>query len=237
MTMKVRSMAWALALGPVAAGSLAAETHYGGSAVYGAPTGGFRDHFDVSGGVAGFAVVSRPGGALGLRIDGTWLLYGSRTVHAPLPGPAPRQSYEVTTDNWLGQVTVGPQLMAPSGRVRPYVTGFAGLGYFSTTSESRGPLYGRAPSPILVQPVRISTNFDDTTFAYGGAAGFVVELGGGGLALDFGARYVVDGRVSFLTEGDLADDGRGGVQLTPRRASGSFFEIRIGVTSVTRRSR
>jgi hypothetical protein len=223
-----------LALIVPGASPLAAESQYGGSAVYGAPAGGFRDHFDRSGGVAGFAVVGRPGGVLGLRIDGTWLLYGSETVRTPAAGPAPRQSYEVTTDNWLAQVTVGPQLTARSGRVRPYLSGFAGLGYFSTTSEARAPAVGLAPSPLLVQPVRVSTNFDDATVSYGGAAGLVIPLGGGGVALDLGARWVGNGRVRFLTEGGLRDDGRGGVLLDPRRSAGSFLELRLGVTTVSR---
>jgi hypothetical protein len=232
---------WTRRLGVVAvlaalAAPLGAESRYGGSAVYGAPTGGFRDHFDASGGLAGFAEFTRPDGVLGVRIDGTWLLYGSETIRTPIAGRLPRQSYEVVTDNWLAQVTVGPQLTARSGRVRPYAGGFVGLGYFSTTSEARGPIFGLAPSPVLVQPVAISTNFDDTTFSYGGSAGFIVPLGGG-VGLDLGARYVVNGRVSFLAEGDLRDDGQGGVAFSPRRSSGSFLEVRIGLTSVTSRTR
>ena len=198
---------------------------FGGGAIVGRPTGEFRDHVDVGGGLSGHALFATPGGAFALRGDASFLLYGSETLRAPLSETGGRVLIDVArTDNWIGQLAVGPQVVLSSGRVRPYANAFAGVAYFSTTSE---PI---APPPLATLPLFIeTTHFDDTTFSYGGGGGILIPIGKGRSAIDLGVRYVRNGRVSFLAEGDLVGDGS---VLAPRRSRGDMIEFRLGVTTL-----
>jgi hypothetical protein len=107
----------------------------------------------------------------------------------------------------------------PLRGARPYFHGFAGLSYLSTESH-------------LVDPAgfasRVSTNYDDTGFAYGGGGGVVVPLRDHGLSIDLGVRYVRTSSVRFLAEGDLSLDG-GTVRPVPHRGQANVVEFRLGV--------
>jgi hypothetical protein len=197
---------------------------FGGGAVVGRPTGEFREHVDVGGGLTGHAILASPGSMFALRADASWLLYGSETLRAPLSETGGRVLVDVArTDNWIGQLAVGPQITLPSGRVRPYANAFAGVAYFSTTSE---PI---APPPLATLPLFIeTTHLDDTAFSYGGGGGILIPIGKGRTAIDLGVRYARNGRVSFLAEGDLVGDGS---VLTPRRSRGDMIEFHVGVTT------
>ena len=174
----------------------------------------------MAGGVAGHLLLATRSGALGLRLDGSWLLYGSQTVRLPVAGTAGRIVREVTTDNWVAQLGVGPQIVLPLHGARPYLHGFAGLSYLSTESRLRDPS-GFAS--------RTSTNYDDTGFAYGGGGGVVIPLPDHGVSLDLGVRYVRTSSVRFLAEGDLAPDDSGGVRAAPHRGPANVLEFRLGL--------
>jgi hypothetical protein len=174
----------------------------------------------VAGGVAGHLLLATRSGALGLRLDGSWLLYGSETVRLPVTGTAGRIDREVTTDNWVAQLGVGPQIVLPLRGARPYLHGFAGLSYLSTESRLRDPS-GFAS--------RTSTNYDDTGFAYGGGGGVVIPLPDHGVSLDLGVRYVRTSSVRFLAEGDLAPDDGGRVRPAPHRGPANVLEFRLGL--------
>jgi len=208
-----------LVLSGAAAAASAAD--FGAAVVVGAPRGALGQEADVAGGVAGHALLSTPSGTLALRLDGSWLLYGSETVRLPVARTAGRIVREVTTDNWVGQLGLGPQLSLRIGGLRPYAGAFAGLSYLSTTSHLRDP------SGFVS---RDSTNYDDTGFAWGGGGGVLVPLGRGATSLDVGLRYVRTGTVRFLGEGDLVDDGTGaGVVARPHRGQANVVEFRLGV--------
>lgn len=218
--MRVRSWtAWLAALGTLSA-SPALAVEGGGSLVLGTPRGALGEQADVAGGLAGHLLFATRSGALGLRLDGSWLLYGSETVRIPVARTAGRTSREVTTDNWVAQLGVGPQIVLPLRGARPYLHGFAGLAYLSTDSHLRDPS-GLAS--------RTSTNYDDTGFAYGGGGGVVVPLRDHGLSLDLGVRYVRTSSVRFLAEGDLVPDGAGGVLPAPHRGQANVLEFRLGL--------
>jgi hypothetical protein len=191
----------------------------GGALVLGAPRGALGEQADVAGGLAGHLLLSTRSGALGLRLDGSCLLYGSETVRIPVARTAGRLDREVITENWLAQLGVGPQIVLPLRGARPYVHGFAGLAYLSTESHLRDPS-GFAS--------RTSTNYDDTGFAYGGGGGVVIPLPDHGLSLDLGVRYVRTSSVRFLAEGDLVPEG-GSVRAAPHRGSANVVEFRLGL--------
>jgi hypothetical protein len=217
--MRVRSWtAWLAALGTlIASPALAVEG--GGGLVLGAPRGALGEQADVAGGLAGHLLLSTRSGALGLRLDGSWLLYGSETVRIPVARTAGRLDREVTTENWVAQLGVGPQIVLPLRGARPYVHGFAGLAYLSTESHLRDPS-GFAS--------RSSTNYDDTGFACGGGGGVVIPLRDHGLSLDLGVRYVRTSSVRFLAEGDLVPEG-GAVRAAPHRGPANVVEFRLGL--------
>ncbi|HEY8148842.1 MAG TPA: hypothetical protein VIK51_08040 [Vicinamibacteria bacterium] len=217
--MRRRGRAWAAILAALIA-SPALAVDGGGALVLGAPRGALGEQADVAGGVAGHLLLATRSGALGLRLDGSWLLYGSETVRLPVAGTAGRIDREVTTDNWVAQLGVGPQIVLPLRGARPYLHGFAGLSYLSTESRLRDPS-GFAS--------RTSTNYDDTGFAYGGGGGVVIPLRDHGLSLDLGVRYVRTSSVRFLAEGDLAPDDSGRGRPAPHRGPANVLEFRLGL--------
>lgn len=210
-----------------------AKFRFGGAGAVAVPTGEFADQIDVAGGVSGFALYGRPQSAFALRADASFLLYGTRTLQRPLVGTGGEVLEDVaTTDNWIAQLGVGPQLMAHSGRVRPYANAFAGVSYFATTSQlvfPRPVLVLAAPGvpPVVVgqDPFRTTTHYDDVIASYGGGAGLLVGLGHGGTALDFGVRYVGGGTVRYLVEGDPTNG-------IPHRSQGHLVEFRLGVVGL-----
>jgi hypothetical protein len=196
--------------------AVAGETGLG--LAVGTPQGAFADQVGVSGGLHGHALLARRG-PLALRLEGSTLLYGSRTLRLPVPRTSGRISDEVTTDHWASQLTLGPQLMATGRGLRPYASALAGVAYMSTTSR-------------IVTPEGFvsaaSTNDDDAGFAYGAAAGVLWPMGGGDVALDVGIRYGRTSQVRFLTRDDLHDTPSG-LRLTPHRGHANLLEVRLGV--------
>src|SRR2546425_3433803 len=95
------------------------EVSSGGSGSIGAnfvvaqPLGEFRRNGDVAAGLSIFGVTS--GGALALRIDGSWMAYD-----------APDQGDGVSTLSQIGTIGAGPQLTLGQGSFR--VDGFAPVG-------------------------------------------------------------------------------------------------------------
>jgi hypothetical protein len=217
--MHVRSWTAVLALLGSLIASPALALEGGGAFVLGAPHGALGEQADFAAGVGGHLLQSTKSGKLGLRLDGSVLLYGSETLRIPVAGTAGRLNREITTENWVAQVGLGPQIVLPLRGARPYLHGFAGLSYLSTESH-------------LVDPAgfasRVSTNYDDTGFAYGGGGGVVVPLRDHGLSIDLGVRYVRTSSVRFLAEGDLSLDG-GTVRPVPHRGQANVVEFRLGV--------
>ena len=203
---------------------------YGLAAVLAAPQGAFADHVGLSGGLAGHALLARRG-PLGLRLDGSAVLYGTRTERfsaSERTRSASRLADEVTTDHWAFQVGLGPELRRRRGRVRPYAGVGAGVATLSTTSERRSGRRDDFCRDCRRRAGGVSTNEEDTAFAYGGTAGVIIPLPRRDVALDLGVRYGSAGRLRFLTEDDLVDTPAG-LRTTPRRARPDLLEVRLGL--------
>jgi hypothetical protein len=193
----------------------------GASFLVGVPQGDFDRAVDTGYGLEGHLFLAPAGKPFGLRIEGSFLIYGSETFVAPFAGTGGRVGLEVTTDNWIGSFAVGPELAVRSGAVRPYAHALIGLSYFATTSDLRNEL-----EPV---PVASSTNFDDTTFRWSAGGGFNIPVSRS-IAIAIGADYVSNDHVSYLTEGDIHDDGHGGAVFTPRHSRADLVQFTIGVT-------
>jgi hypothetical protein len=198
----------------------------GGGLALSVPQGEFDDHVGPGGGLNLHGGWGAPGGVLALRGDLDLSIYGSETFRVPLSETVQRVSVDVTTDNWFGNFRVGPQLMVPRGPVRPYVHAQIGFSYFATTSGVSGS--------DDFDNFASTTNYDDVSFSYAVGGGVYVPLHQGRrgtLALDLNATYLHNGRVSYLTEGDIHDSG-GDLVITPHRSQANVVLVRLGVTFV-----
>ena len=195
----------------------------GGSLVYAQPLGAFKDNVNGGGGASGHLLV-RVGesGALALRLDGGFLVYGHERLRArnPISG---RVTFDVTTTNNIVTAGVGPQLMVPTGRLRPYVHGSVGLAYFFTESSLSG-------ADNNEQFAR-TTNLSDGNFAYTGGGGLYIALGSSRhpISLDLSAQYHNNGRARYLTEDGIVDNPDGSATLFPIRSEADFMTYHLGV--------
>ena len=161
---------------------------------------------------------------LSLRGDVGFVVYGTERQRVPIPG-IPRVRVDVNTTNNIFMYTAGPQLMAPSGAVRPYVHGFVGGSYFSTSSSLSGTSDYDADNYFNTQ------HAGDGVFSYGGEGGLLIPLTvrSNPVSIDLGARYVSNGTTRYLTKGDITDHADGTVSYTPKETETKFWVYRVGV--------
>ncbi len=186
----------------------------------GQPTGQFADYVNFGiGGTGNLRWSPDPTGILGLRVDGSFLIYGSETRRY---GLLPLIDVDVTTNNQIAGLQLGPQLTFGQGDVRFYGYGQLGFSYFATTSSVEGS--GN------IAPFANTTNFDDFTFATSGGGGILVQVSHGRtpVALDLGVRYLYNGRARYLREGSIEITGNT-VTYTPIESQTNLVLYQIGV--------
>jgi opacity protein-like surface antigen len=194
----------------------------GGGLLIGIPLGEFGDATNEGFGVVGHAVFTPRGGPFGVRLQTGGLVYGSRKFTTPVPGTGGLITEDLTTDNWLLNAGIGPQVMLRSGNVRPYAYALAGVGYFATDTSlgSGDDYYGSAST----------TNYDDTTFAWSAGVGLLFPVSRS-VAIDVGVQYVGNGTVRYLVEGDLRPSpGNAPPEFVPRMTEANLLTLTIGVT-------
>jgi hypothetical protein len=212
---------------------LPAPVLYGGiQGVYGRPVGEFREYVRHGAGLNGnvFWTPQREG-PLAVRADGGFIVYGSERKRVCFSSTVGcRVELDLTTTNSIAYLNVGPQLMVPTGAVRPYANAAIGFSYFATTSQVEGTQSDEAFAS--------STNFSDVSFAWLGGGGLLVRLASGHtpVFLDIGARYNANGQVEYLKRGDIQDNPDGSITFTPTRSEANLVTIHVGV-SVGIRSR
>jgi hypothetical protein len=193
----------------------------GGAIVVAQPTGEFADYVNIGFGAAGHLVwVPDADGALGLRIDGNLLVYGSETRRYQL---VPLVNVDVTTNNMITSLLIGPQLLQSRGTLGPYAFGQIGFSYFGTESSVEGS--GN------VTPFASTTNYDDFTFASSLGGGVLIRVSSGRrpVAIDLGMRYVYNGRVRYLREGSITISGNT-VLYTPIESETNLLLYHVGVS-------
>lgn len=201
--------------------------HYvGGSVLVAEPRGEFRNNIDMGAGLsAHYLHRLDAAGAFALRVDGGLLIYGNEHKQVPLSNTVGgRVLVDVNTTNSILTLGVGPQIMAPSGRVRPYLNATAGLAYFVTQSSVNGTSDNRS--------IANTTNYDDASFAYGAGAGVYVPLrrGPAPISLDAGARYSRNGRARYLREGSIRDNPDSSISFSPLESDTDLLTFHIGVS-------
>src|SRR5688572_26406252 len=115
-----------------------ARATLGGGALVAQPVGEFKNYVNNGFGAGGHLLLRvDPQGFLALRADVGYLIYGHETKRVSLAN-AGRVQFDVTTSNNIVTYSFGPQLMVPTGPIRPYVNVMAGGAYFFTESSVGG---------------------------------------------------------------------------------------------------
>ena len=189
------------------------------------PIGAFRTQVDRAWGLGGSVRHHfRRLAPLGLRADVAWLNYGNENKRVPLSPTLNRVRIDMHTMNNIALVSAGPELMVPSGPVRPYVYAFGGYSYFYTESSAGDDNGGSSFAS--------STNFDDGGWATGGGGGVRIPLAFRRVeaALDAGARLTRNGTRTYLRSGDIIDLPDGSLQFNQRTTRADFWQYHLGVS-------
>lgn len=169
-------------------------------------------------------------GAFAVRADAGFLRYGRERRRVPILPGVGRVTADLVTTNNIFTLGVGPQLMAPSGLVRPYVNANVGLAAFTTTSELRDRNGGGSDDDGVIASDR---NQSSVTWASAGGGGVLMRLGQGRRSLaflDLGARYQHNGRARYLTKGGVVDLPDGSVALDVREGPANFWTYHVGLS-------
>ena len=241
-----KALAALLALITIAVGATPAAAQYGGFGHHGPsgprarlgggvfvaqPVGEFKNYVDNGFGGGGHLLVRvDPHGVLALRADVGYLIYGHERKRVSLPD-AGRVQFDVTTSNNILTYSVGPQLMVPTGPIRPYANAFMGGAYFFTQSS-----VGGSDDAADFASTR---NFDDNVPSYGYGGGVFVPLvvRNAFFGLDIGARFIRNGHTRYLREGGITDLPRGGYTVSPIESETNLVVYHIGISAGVRSRR
>ena len=189
------------------------------------PVGEFRQYVGLAYGAGGNALFRLDDrGIVSLRADLAWLGYGHESKRVPLsPTIGGRVMVDVETTNQILLFTVGPQLAAPSGIVRPYAGVSGGLTHFFTTSG----VSGASDQWDFAR----TENFHSTKLSWiaNGGAYVPLRVRRVPLMLDLGVTYVAGGRRSYLRRGSIIDNADGTIQLNPVHSDTRFVAYRLGM--------
>lgn len=187
----------------------------------GQPHGEFENYVDFSYGIGGYFVFDLDRRARwGVRLDGSYLIYGSETVQRPLSHTIQRVWVDVTTRNQIITLFVGPQLTLGSGALQPYLNAGLGFSYFFTESGVSGT--------SDLEEFASSTNYDDFTVALASGGGLQVRLSRR-VSLTFSAQYVHNGQVRYLREGSIHEAPDGSIWFRPIESETNLIVYQLGV--------
>ena len=198
---------------------------FGISAVLARPVGEFQNFVDWGGGIDLYGVVNLSRrGPLGIRFDGSFLIYGHESFRRPLSNTIQRVTVDVDTDNLIASLGVGPQLTLGHGALRPYLYGTVGFSYFATVSSASGT--------ADVGSFASSTNFDDVTAALTAGGGLLLRISRGKhpVSLDLSAQKTYHGETTYLRKGSLLESPDGSISFIPIRSEANLMTFRVGVT-------
>jgi hypothetical protein len=208
-----------------------ARASLGGGAFVAQPVGEFENYVNNGFGGGGHLILRvDPQGFFALRADLGYLVYGHETKRVSLP-TAGRVELDVTTSNNILTYSVGPQLMVPTGPIRPYVNVMAGGSYFFTESS-----VGGSDNSNTFASTR---NFGDNVPSYGYGGGVFIPLAvrNAHVGLDVGARFIRNGHTRYLREGGITDLPDGGYAVSPIESETNLIVYHIGVSAELRSRR
>jgi hypothetical protein len=208
-----------------------ARVTFGGGAFVAQPVGEFKSYVNNGFGGGGHLLLrADPHGFLALRADVGYLIYGHETKRVSLP-TAGRVQLDVTTSNNILTYSIGPQLMVPTGPIRPYVNVRAGGSYFFTESS-----VGGSDNSSNFANTR---NFGDhvPSYGYGGGVFVPFAVRHAFIGLDVGARFIRNGHTRYLREGGITDIPGGGFTVSPIESETDLVVYHVGLNVGLRNGR
>jgi hypothetical protein len=163
-------------------------------------------------------------GVLALRADLGFAVYGTESERVPLSSTiGGRVQVKVSTSNYIVPFTIGPQLMYPSGRVRPYVNaGFGGQAFYTQS---------KVDGDDDVGSIATTTNQSDVTrtWVVGGGLLMPVYEGRTRVRLDIGAQYYTGGHAQYLRPGSIVDLPNSQIRINALESDTHMLLVRLGV--------
>jgi len=199
--------------------------YVGVNLIAGDPVGEFDEFVGASIGADFFGRLPLdPNGFLSLRADLGFLVYGHESKRVCFEGVGCRVQARLQTTNNIFFGGLGPELAVPLPRARPYVNALLGFSYFNTSS-SLEDLWGGESSFT-------TENYGDGTLSWGvgGGLDLNVKRGRTPVGLTFGVRYLSNGRMEYLTEGDIVDNPDGSITLYPVLSEANLMTYHLGVS-------
>jgi hypothetical protein len=177
------------------------------------PVGEFRQNVDVAGGLDVFGAFNLGSSGLALRLDGSYLIYGSDNNLIDQP----YYPVSITTTYSITSLGIGPQVTVGQGPVRLYGFGTVGFSY----------IWARSSDAFAS-----GTDFDDWTGALQGGGGLLLNLRSrhAPIALDIGARYLSNGDAWYVSPGDVVPQPNGDVVIYPVRSKANLVMLHAGVS-------
>lgn len=198
----------------------------GGGLLVSQPKGEFAENIDNGFGGDLFGLFKLdPAGALSLRADVGGAQYGRETLPTTYAFGG-RVGFRVETTNSIFWAALGPQLMIPVGRIRPYASAAIGVMDFSTNSSVRGT--GQYAGQTFASTENQSDN--SHTWIFGG--GFYFPFTGrlSMMAIDVGGKYFTGGHATYLREGAIRDNPDGTITIFPSHSRTDLVTWHVGVS-------
>jgi hypothetical protein len=163
-------------------------------------------------------------GFLGLRADAGFLQYGDESKRVPLSSTiGGRVQVDVSTTNYIVPLWIGPQVMWPTGSVRPYANAGIGGQFFFTQSSVEG-------TDNSSTFARTTNQWDKTMMWVAGGGVYVpVYQKRFNVLLDIGAQYVNGGRARYLKPGSIEDLPDNQIRITSMESNTHMVLMRLGV--------
>lgn len=197
----------------------------GATLVLGVPQGEFGRNVNVAGGVNLFAAPSLGGGPLGLRFDGSYLIYGSQHQYVWQP----YVPLDIRTTYSIASLGVGPQFtLGRDSPLRLYGFGTVGVSYIFAHSSYDAGTCGCDLADAI--------DFDDWTTAFQGGAGLLIVLNRRHqpISLDLGARYFGNDAAWYATSGDIVPQPSGDVVVYATHSRLDLLLFHLGVSVALR---
>ena len=196
------------------------------------PKGDLANNIDngFGGDLYGLLSVDRDG-VLSLRADVGGLEYGSETLPARSVFGG-RAGFEVQTSNSIFWGAIGPQVMIPLGRIRPYGNAAIGLMDFTTSSAVRGT--GQYEGEEFASTENQSDN--TRTWIFGGGLYIPLTRRASMMSIDIGGRYFTGGEATYLRKGAIRDNPDGTITLFPSHTRTDQVTWHVGVSYAIPRS-
>lgn len=163
------------------------------------------------------------GTGFGLRLDLTLLSYGRTAESRELVLIGTPVDVELTTDNVIATLAVGPHFVLGRGRVRPYVGASVGAAQFVTTNAAwaGGQALPIASAEVLERHVLALS-------VGGGVRVAFRERNAHPILIELDGRYRRHGSVEYLREGGLRELPDGSIELDLISSDADLWAASIG---------